>query len=66
MMDFLPLTQTLTHALGSLQSDGNEIAALAVLLGAVLGWYLGNYREQLKAKRARAARKSDVTRRERH
>ena len=65
-MDVLPLTQTLSNALGSLQSDGNGIAALAVLLGTVLGWYLGNYREQLKAKRARAARKSDITSRERH
>jgi hypothetical protein len=65
-MDVLPLTQTLSNAFGSLQNDGSGIAALAVLLGAVLGWYLGNYREQLKAKRARAARKTDITRRERH
>jgi hypothetical protein len=66
MMDVLPLTQPLSRAFGALQSDGNGIAALAVLFGAVLGWYLGNYREQLKAKRARAERKSDITRRERH
>ncbi len=34
--------------------DDNTVAVLAICLGALGGWYFGLFREQLKAKRARA------------
>jgi hypothetical protein len=60
-MDLFALS-ALPHPSASLMLDDNVIAALAVFLGVVAGWYFGNFREQLKAKRARAARKRDTER----
>ncbi len=57
------LAQSLPQLVGSLAPDDNMIAALAVLLGAVAGWYLANLGE-LRAKRARAARLNALRRRD--
>lgn len=54
-MNTLMLGSSLPQLFGSLSSADNTLAALAVLLGVIAGWYLANL-TQLRAKRAKAAR----------
>ena len=57
-MNVFSFAESFSHLMSSLSIDDNGIAVLAVLLGVIGGWYFGNFREQLKAKRAEAQRKS--------
>ncbi len=57
-MSVFPFTESVSGLINSISIDDNGIAVLAVLLGVIGGWYFGNFREQLKAKRAEAQRKS--------
>jgi len=47
-----------THAVSSLALDDSSLALIALLAGMAGGWSLTGWREQLKAKRAKAQRKS--------
>lgn len=44
----------LTHAFGSIRLDDNSIALIALLAGMVGGWTLTGWREQLRARKAKA------------
>jgi membrane protein YqaA with SNARE-associated domain len=51
-MSLISLTNALPQLVGVFSgTDDTLIAALAMLLGVVGGWYLGNFSEQLRAKR---------------
>jgi hypothetical protein len=64
-MNVIPFTESVSHLMSSLTIDDNGVAVLAVLLGVIGGWYFGNFREQLKAKRAEAQRKNSAADRKR-
>ena len=64
-MNVFSFAESFSHLMSSLSIDDNGIAVLAVLLGVIGGWYFGNFREQLKAKRAEAQRKSGLVDRKR-
>jgi hypothetical protein len=57
-MSVFPFAESISNLMNSISIDDNGIAVLAVLAGVIGGWYFGNFREQLKAKRAEAQRKS--------
>jgi len=57
-MSVFPFAESVSNLMNSISIDDNGIAVLAVLAGVIGGWYFGNFREQLKAKRAEAQRKS--------
>jgi len=64
-MSVFPFAESVSNLMNSISIDDNGIAVLAVLLGVIGGWYFGNFREQLKAKRAEAQRKNGGTDRKR-
>ena len=64
-MNVFSFAESFSHLVSSLSIDDNGIAVLAVLLGVIGGWHFGNFREQLKAKRAEAQRKSSAADRKR-
>ena len=64
-MSVFPFAESVSNLMNSISIDDNGIAVLAVLAGVIGGWYFGNFREQLKAKRAEAQRKSGGTDRKR-
>ena len=57
-MSVFPFAESISNLMSSISIDDNGIAVLAVLLGVIGGWHFGNFRDQLKAKRAEAQRKS--------
>jgi hypothetical protein len=64
-MNVFPFAEPISHLMSSIAIDDNGIAVIAVLLGMIGGWYFGNFRNQLKAKRAEAQRKSGIAARKR-
>ena len=64
-MSVFPFAESVSNLMNSISIDDNGIAVLAVLAGVIGGWYFGNFREQLKAKRAEAQRKNGGTDRKR-
>ncbi len=48
---------SLPHLLSSLAFDDGSLALIALLTGMAGGWTLTGWREQMKAKRAKADRK---------
>ena len=64
-MSVFPFAESVSSLMNSISIDDNGIAVLAVLAGVIGGWYFGNFREQLKAKRAQAQRKSGIDRKRR-
>ena len=48
------------HFLGWLQMDDSSVALIALLAGMLGGWRLTDWHEQLKAKRAKVARRPQV------
>ena len=65
-MDVSALTHSIAQSFAALHSADSRVVAVAVLLGAIGGWYLGNFGEQLQERRARAARLTESVRRDRH
>jgi hypothetical protein len=56
-MNLFSLLGSLVHGFGSLQLDDSSVGLLALLAGMAGGWRLTGWHEQLKAKRAKIARK---------
>ena len=59
-MDLYTLLGASAHFLGSLQLDDDSISLIALLAGMLAGYRLTGWHDQLKAKRARIARKSPL------
>jgi hypothetical protein len=64
-MDVAAWTASISHAFAALHGADARIVTVAVVLGALGGWYLGSFGDELQERRARAARLIDSTRRER-
>jgi len=65
-MDLSAISQSIAHSFAALHGADSRVVAVAVLLGALAGWYLGNFGEELQERRARAARLTESVRRDRH
>ena len=65
-MDVAGWTASISHAFAALHAADTRIVAVAVVLGAVGGWYLGSFGEELQERRARAARLVESVRRDRY
>jgi hypothetical protein len=63
MMNALSVTESLPHFLASLPLDDSTLCVLVALLGIIAGCFFANYHEQLKAKRAKVARRNALRRR---
>jgi hypothetical protein len=60
-MNLFSFLGSLAHTLGSLQLDDSSTSLIALLAGVMGGWRLTGWHEQLKAKRAKIARKTQAT-----
>lgn len=56
-MNVFSFVESFAHHLGNLQLDDSSVALLALLLGMIGGYRITGWHAQLKAKRARIARK---------
>jgi hypothetical protein len=60
----VPFMQALPRLLSSVTLDDNSVGLIACIIGAVGGFYITNYREKLKAQKAKIERKNDLPPRE--
>ena len=56
-MNLISLAGSCTHFLGTFQMDDSSVALVALLAGMIGGYRLTGWHDQLKAKRAKIARK---------
>jgi len=56
-MNVVPFSGSFAHWIGSFYLDDSTAAVLALLVGVIGGYRLTGWHQQLKAKRARIARK---------
>ena len=56
-MNLVSIVGSCAHFLGSFQLDDSSVALIALLAGMVGGYRLTGWHDQLKAKRAKIARK---------
>lgn len=57
-MNVFSFAAPLAHLINSMQLDDSSVSLLALLAGMAGGWWLTGWHEQLKAKRAKIARKA--------
>jgi len=59
-MNLFSLAAPFTQLVNSLHPDDSSLAVIALLAGMAGGWWLTDWHEQLKAKRAKVERKEQV------
>jgi hypothetical protein len=58
-MSSLPLLESAQQLMAAIAQDDNTVGALALVLGALGGWYFSVFHEQLKTKRTRARKQNE-------